>query len=338
MILSKFQVNNIFYESFKKTLIIAEIGSNHDNQLNKCKKMILEAKKAGCDAVKFQLFKADLLVSKKYNYKGYKILKKLEMDESWIPILSKFCKKNKILFACSPFYPKAIDLLKKNKCDILKIASPEIKNINLIKKAVKSGLPLIISTGDTGKEEIERAFKNLKKKNFYKTAFLHCTSKYPCDDLSANLLGLNYIKKLVDNKISVGYSDHTIDNLASSSAVCMGANIIEKHITLNKKSKGPDHFFAIEVNELSKMVKTIRRIEKLAGSSYKSRLNSENTVYINCFSKSNLKKGHVIKLERILFKRDFVKGVQAHETKKIINKKLKRNLIANERIEAKHFY
>ena len=111
----------------------------------------------------------------------------------------------------------------------------------------------------------------------------------------------------------------------------------EKHITLNKKSKGPDHFFAIEVNELNKMVKTIRRIEKLAGSFYKSRLKSENTVYINCFSKNNLKKGSVIKLDKILFKRDFVKGVQAHETKKIINKKLKRNLIANERIETKHY-
>lgn len=335
--ISKFKINNTSFESYKKTLIIAEIGSNHDNNLKKCKKMILEAKKVGCDAVKFQLFKADLLVSKIHNPNGYKILKKLEMKESWIPILSKFCKKNKILFACSPFYKKAIDILKKNNCDILKIASPEIKNIDLLKKAILTNIPLIISTGDTGHLEIKRAFANLNKKNFYKTAFLHCTSKYPCDDNSVNLLNLKYIKNLVGEKISVGYSDHTEDSLASISAVTIGANIIEKHITLNKKSKGPDHFFSLNINELNQMVKTIRRVEKMSGSPFKKRLKSENTVFINCFSKNNIKKGSLLNLKKISFKRDFVKGIQAHEITKFLNKKLLKNLKINERIQIKYF-
>jgi N,N'-diacetyllegionaminate synthase len=323
---SNFRINKDSFVSYKKIMIIAEIGSNHDNDLRKCKKLILEAKKVGCDAVKFQLFKADKLVSKKLNPKGFGILKKLELKESWIPIISKICKDNKILFICSPFYTEAVNLLLENKCDILKIASPEIKNIPLIRKAVKSELPIIISTGDTNNRIIKAAINNLKKNNFHKTAFLHCTSEYPCKIENANLLNLISLKKMIDPKISIGYSDHTTIIDSSLIAVSMGANIIEKHITLNKKSKGPDHFFALDIKELRLMVDKIRNFEKMTGNIEKKRLQDENTVFINSFSIKKILKGTQIKEEDIIYKRDYSKGIGYLDIKNIIGKKIYRTI------------
>ena len=323
---SNFKVRTEHFKSYKKIMVVAEIGSNHNNSIKKCKKLILEAKKAGCDAVKFQLFKAEKLVSKRLNFKGFNLLKKLELQESWLPIISKYCKKNKILFMCSPFYVEAIDLLKKNKCDILKIASPEIKNIPLLKKAVLSNLPIIISTGDTDEKIIKLALNNLKRKNFYKTAFLHCTSEYPCKLKNANLLNLIHLKKLVGPRISIGYSDHTMGIDASLIAVSFGANIIEKHITLNKKSKGPDHFFALEIKELKLMTEKIRNFEKMTGKLYKSRLKDENTVFINLFTNKNILKNKKIQKNDIICKRDYTKGVDSFETHKFIGRKITKNV------------
>ena len=330
--ISKFKIKNKNYKSYKKIMIIAEIGSNHDNNLKKCKKLILEAKKVGCDGVKFQLFKADKLVSKKFNNKGYKILKKLELKESWIPILARFCKKNKILFICSPFYLEAIDLLLKYKCDIIKIASPEIKNIPLIKKSISTNLPLIISTGDTDLNLINKAVRCLKKKNYSKVGLLQCTSQYPCKKENTNLLNIKYLKKKIDSKISIGFSDHTLGTEASLIAVSMGANIIEKHITLNKKFKIPDHFFALEKKELKKMVSLIRDFEKYTGEFVKKRLLEENTVNISLFSSKKIFKNEKLTLKNVTYKRDLSKGIPAYNIKSILGKKIKLDLDEDEKI------
>tara|TARA_B110000008_G_C16935490_1_gene550415 strand:- start:177 stop:1190 length:1014 start_codon:yes stop_codon:yes gene_type:complete len=330
--ISKFKVKRTIYESYKKIMVIGEIGSNHDNNLKKCKKLILKAKEAGCDAVKFQLFKAEKLVSKKLNIKGYKILKKLELKESWIPILSRFCKKNKILFICSPFYHEAVDLLLKYKCDVIKIASPEIKNIPLIRKSILTNLPIIISTGDTNLNLINKAFKYFKKKNYSKIGFLQCTSQYPCEIENANLLNIKFLKKKLDPKISIGFSDHTLGIDASLIAVSMGANIIEKHITLNKKSKGPDHFFALEIKELKKMILRIRNFEKFTGEFVKKRLSGENTININLFSKKKIFKNEKLTSKNIIFKRDIMNGIPSYNINNILGRKLKFDIEEDEKI------
>ena len=146
--------------SFKKILIIGEIGSNHDNNFQKCKKLIEKAAAIGCDAIKMQMFKADELISK--SHPAYKVLKKYELKQSWLSRISKLCKKNNILFICSPFYKDAIPLLKKNNCDVIKIASPEIKNLPLIQETIKTNLPVIISTGDSDLNIINDALKKLQ--------------------------------------------------------------------------------------------------------------------------------------------------------------------------------
>jgi Sialic acid synthase len=144
--MSKFYLKKKIYQPYKKILTIAEIGCNHNNNFKICKKLIIHAKKSGFDAVKFQMFKADQLVEK--NTKGHKLLSKYELSELWVKKITDFCKKIDILFFCSPFFLDAIKILKKYKCDVIKIASPEIKNLALIKKAFKSNIPTIISTGE----------------------------------------------------------------------------------------------------------------------------------------------------------------------------------------------
>jgi len=319
----KFKVKNNYFESFKKILVIAEIGSNHDNDFSKCKKLILAAKNAGCDAVKFQLFKADKLVSK--NSKQYNFLKKLELTEEWIKKISLFCKKNKILFACSPFYLDAVDLLKKYKCDIIKIASPEIKNLPLINSASKSGIPMIISTGDSSLKEIIEAKKEIFQKNYKKTAFLHCVSQYPAEIKNLNLNNINYLKKKL-KEFPIGFSDHSMGIDASVDAVSIGAVIIEKHITLNRSSRGPDHFFAIEPHELNQMIFKINNFISSYGNYKKKRLKDENTIYISMTNSKKLKKNEILHPKDVIFSRTLKQGLHSRYYNNIIRKKAKKDL------------
>lgn len=313
-----FRVNKKKYSSYNKILLIAEIGSNHNNNFQTCKKLIRVAKSAGFDAVKFQLFKAEELVPKKT--KGYKVLKKYEINEDWIKKIKNYCKKTKILFACSPFSVDAVNLLIKHDCDIIKIASPEIKNLPLLEKVVKTNKPLIISTGDCSFNEINLAKKILRPKNRFTNAFLHCVSEYPTKNKNLNL---NNIKYMYDKLkfYEVGFSDHSLGINASINAVSLGASIIEKHITISRKLKGPDHFFAIEPKECNQMVKAIRELIVSLGNKNKKRLKDENTVYIKIFSSKFLKKGEKINIKNIQFLRSLKNiGVNCKDYKKVIGK------------------
>ena len=319
-----FLIKNQKFYSYGKTLIIAEIGSNYNNKFSNLVKLIKIAKNAGCDAVKFQLFKAKNLVQERS--RGFKILKKIELPDSWIPKIKKICKDENILFACSPFDNNAIQLLKKNKCDILKIASPEIKNHFLIKKALETKLPIIISTGDSDEKIINRALILVKRSKISnkKIAFLHCTSEYPAQNKNLNLNMIKYLKKKLHN-IPIGFSDHALGVDSSLNAVAMGASIIEKHITISRKLKGPDHFFALEPRELIEMVKKIRNLEVSFGKYKKERISSENTIYICAFAKKDILKKSIIKIEDLVFKRTKKKGVEIHSLKRILNKRAKKS-------------
>jgi N,N'-diacetyllegionaminate synthase len=330
----RFKVKKNYYESYKKILVIAEIGSNHDNNFSKCKKLILSAKKAGCDAVKFQLFKADKLVLK--NSLQYNFLKKLELSEEWIKKISKFCKKNKILFACSPFYLDAVNLLKKYKCDIIKIASPEIKNLPLISLASRSGIPVIISTGDSSLKEILEAKKQISKSNYKKTAFLHCISEYPTKVQNLNLNNINYLNDKLKS-FSIGFSDHSMGIDASINAVSIGAAIIEKHITLNRSSKGPDHFFAIEPLELNEMIFKINNFVKSYGNYNKKRLKDENTIFISMSNSRRLMKNESIKADDIFFARTLKQGLHSRYFKDIIKKRSKKIINEGAKLSKSYF-
>ena len=268
-------------------LIIAEIGVNHNGCMKTAKKLIEVAVQSGADIVKFQTFKSDELTTDiaplaEYQLKNSpefnnqkKLLSKLELSEKNHILLKNYAEELGIEFLSTGFTIQSIDLLARIGIRRWKVPSGEINNIPLLKKIAFQDQPTILSTGMCTLGEIELALKtlyesNLKKENI---TVLHCNSAYPTPMEDVNLKAIRTIKECFD--INVGYSDHTCGIEASIAAVAIGAQIIEKHITLDKNMQGPDHKASIEPEELHNLVSAIRNIEKALGNGIKKPSNSE---------------------------------------------------------------
>jgi len=304
--------------NLKKTIIIAEVGINHNGNINIAKKLIIAAKKADADYVKFQTFKADNLVKKytplldyqkeKRNLKSqYQLLKKLELSEYQHKIIINFCKKKKIRFLSTPFDIESCKLLKKLGLRIIKISSGEINNYPLLIEISKFAKRIILSTGMSDLSEINNAIKILTKfhlKNKDITV-LHCTTSYPARYEDVNISAINFLKKKL--KIPIGYSDHTSGNEAAIAAVVLGASIIEKHITLNKSMSGPDHKASLNPQELIDFIRSIRNTEIILTGKNKIPTNIEkiNRLFIrkSIVAKKNIKKGEKFTIDNITTKR-----------------------------------
>ncbi len=300
-----------------KKYIIAEIGSNFDQKKTKIFKMITEAKKCGADAVKFQLFKAKLLYPN--DKKMFKLFKSIELNPSWLKEISEFCKKTKIDFLTSVFDLNSAKLANKF-VKFHKVASSEATNIPLLKYLLKTKKKILYSTGMCDLKDIN-IFLNLSKK--YKNnniVIMQCGSMYPLPDRYVNLNVLNTFKKL---NFEIGFSDHTLDYDAAMCASSMGATYFEKHFTLSKKSKGPDHFFALEPHQLKKYVKKINRAKILLGTSVKNMLPEEkkHARRDGLYFKKNLKKNTIITKKHLLKHRPPL-GIRARDIDNVIGKKL----------------
>jgi N,N'-diacetyllegionaminate synthase len=301
----------------KKITIIAEAGVNHNGNINYAKKLVLMAKKAGADYVKFQTFKTDNLVKKNAplaNYQKnkklksqYELLKKLELSESQHKVIINFCKKNKIKFLSTPFDIESCKLLKKLGLKIIKISSGEINNLPLLIEISKFAKKVILSTGMSNLSEIKNAIKILTRKYLKNKdiTVLHCTTSYPARYEDVNILAINYLKKKLKN--SIGYSDHTLGNEAAIAAVTLGASVIEKHITLNKSLTGPDHRASMELYELISFIKSVRNTEIILTGNNKKPTNLEkiNKLFIrkSIVAKKNIKRGEKFTTENITTKR-----------------------------------
>ena len=262
----------------KQTFVIAEIGVNHNNNISLAKKLIEKAKFAGADAVKFQTFKAKNLVlpgtrKVKYQLKSpndkedhYQMIKNLELSYEDHKILFKFCKKKKILFLSTPYDVESAKFLNNLGVKMFKTASADLIDYNLHNYLAKLRKPVIISTGMSSLDDIKKTLHIYKKSGNSKITLLHCVSNYPCSLKSINLNVLYTLKKF---GYRVGYSDHSNEILIPSLAVSAGSKIIEKHFTLNKNLKGPDHKASLNVMEFRKMVKQIRKTEIVMGKNVK---------------------------------------------------------------------
>lgn len=262
--------------------VIAEIGSNHDGSISKAKRMIESAKECGADAVKFQIFTADnLYVKKTEDFDKYKdvwlLIKGLEVDRSFFDDCFRHCKTIGIEFLATPFHTEAVDFLVEMGVSRIKIASFEFTDVRLVKHIVRTKLPIIASTGLCTLSEIIDMCKFIRRIRINTNlTLLHCNSAYPTPDVDANLLMIPKLKSLA----TVGYSDHTWGTLAAPLAVALGAEVIEKHFTLNRGSKGPDHEFALEPCEFQQMVEMIRQAECFLGNSdFSQRSKSEQTMF-----------------------------------------------------------
>jgi N,N'-diacetyllegionaminate synthase len=266
---------NIFSE-LKKTYLIAEIGVNHNGDLNLAKLMIDEAKKAGADAVKFQSFTADTLVLKEtpkvlyqqlntpHSESHYEMIKKLELDHKSISILFEYCKSLEVDFISTPYDIESAKFL--NSLDIFcfKTASADLVDLPLQNYIASTKKPCIIATGMASLGEIERVNNIYESSSNSSFIFLHCVSNYPCSDASLNLLAMQTIQSAFNNP--VGFSDHSEGFIAAVLAVGMGAKVIEKHFTLNKNLPGPDHKASSTPEEFLDLVINIRRAETMLGS------------------------------------------------------------------------
>lgn len=271
----------------RKIYIIAEIGINHNGSLENCYRLIDAAADAGCDAAKFQLFKAEYLYprsagtldwknrNKRYSYDIYKASEKFEMPMPWINKLINHCAEKKIDFLSSVFDKCCVDFLFSKGLRLIKLPSYTITNIPLVEYCAKKGLNIILSTGGATLGETEEAVLTVTKHN-KNLSLLHCSISYPTELKKCNM-GVIDTLKLAFPDIRIGYSDHTKQvSAAAVQAVYMGAVMIEKHITLDKNMKGPDHFFALEPDELKRMVKDIR---KAAADLQKGNFRINKTIY-----------------------------------------------------------
>ena len=263
-------------KSKNKIFIIAEIGINHNGNILLAKKLIREAKKSGADAVKFQSYISNELVtenlslanyqkrSNKKNTKILQILKKCELSQKNQINLYKYCKRLNINFISSAFDIKSLKFLYKNlKLKTLKVPSGELTNLPYIVELAKSKKKIILSTGMSTNLEIEKTLRILQKFGLSKKniTLLHCNTAYPTPMRDVNLSVLGKLREKF--KVKVGYSDHTIGDLAAITSISLGSCVIEKHFTLDKSRNSFDHNISLEPKEFNSMVKKIRIIEKI---------------------------------------------------------------------------
>ncbi len=300
-----------------KVFIIAEAGVNHNGRLDLAYQLIDVAKVSGADAVKFQTFKAENVVSKLADKAEYQkkttgsgksqleMIKKIEISFDDFVKLKKYCSKKEIMFLSTPFDHQSIDFLY-DLVDIYKIPSGEIINYPYLKHIAAKNKPIIMSTGMAKLGEVEEAINTIREvKSKAKISLLHCTTNYPTPYEEVNLKAMQTLAAAF--KLPVGYSDHTLGIEVPIAAVAMGAKIIEKHFTLDKKLPGPDHEASLEPDELKEMVKAIRNIEMVLGNGIKKPNKSEIEILKvarrSLIATRDIRAGEIIKESDIAIKR-----------------------------------
>lgn len=328
----------------KRTLIIAEVGVNHNGDINIAKKLVDAAADAGVDYVKFQTFKADKLVNKDAKQADYQIentgvvesqyqmLKRLELTDENHHILIDYCDKKGVKFLSTAFDFESIEFLK-DKLDFYKIPSGEITNLPYLIKVAKLKLPIVMSTGMANMQEVKEALAVLIAHGINKedVTILHCNTEYPTPMKDVNLLAMKTIEKELG--VEIGYSDHTLGIEIPIAAVTLGATVIEKHFTIDKTMEGPDHKASLEPNELKAMVAGIRAIELAMGNGIKTPSESEQknikVARKSLVALTDIKEGEVFNESNITVKRPG-NGISPMKWNEVLGSRASRNYKADE--------
>lgn len=314
--MQKIKIANKLIGDGQPCFIIAEIGCNHDGDLDQAKKLVDLAVSAGCDAVKFQSFSAEKLFNEYLDYAKLGIqrdwinfLKSVEFKKERHKEISEYCHKNGIIFFSSACDEETADFLATLKVPAFKIPSYELTHLPLLKYVAKKKRPVIISSGIARENEIKEAMGAIKKAGNKNIILMHCVSAYPTKFEELNLKTINHYKKIFG--IPVGLSDHSLGIESSVLAVALGANIVEKHITLNKNLPNPDHKFALEGQEVKEWVKKIRQAEKAMGKvKNQPALGEKGQVLWRraIWAKEDIKKGQKFTKENTMIVRPSPKG------------------------------
>jgi N,N'-diacetyllegionaminate synthase len=297
--------------------IIAEIGVNHNGDFELAKRMVLAARDAGADIVKFQTAKPELITSQfalkaayqtettNSNESQLDMLKKLMLPYDDFKKLKNFCDDNGIIFATAPFETECLSFLAELDLPFIKIPSGEITNLPYLMEIGKMKKPVILSTGMSELHEIGEAVKILQTHGAGEITLLHCNTQYPTPYADVNLRAMVTLHK--EFNLSVGYSDHTLGMEVPIAAVAMGAAVIEKHFTIDRNMQGPDHRASMEPDEFAAMVKAVRNIEIALGDGIKcvsaSEKDNKTVARKSIVAAKNISKGEIFTAENITAKR-----------------------------------
>lgn len=327
------------------TTIIAEAGVNHNGSIELAKQMVEAAAKAGADYIKFQTFKPEKLVSKYAQKADYQkkttgnnesqlqMLEKLALSYDDFVELKKYCEQIGIGFLSTPFDEDSIRFLDSLDMDFWKIPSGEITNYPYLVQIAQTGRDIVLSTGMCEMDEIADAMKVLEESGAGNISLLHCNTEYPTPYEDVNLLAMKQMRTAF--KKQVGYSDHTVGIEVPIAAVALGAEIIEKHFTLDKNMEGPDHKASLEPLELSQMICSIRHIEKSLGDGNKKRTASEQhniaAARKSIVAKCAISKGDIFTEANLTVKRPG-SGISPMKWKELIGTKAQRDYVEDELI------
>ena len=321
--------------------IIAEIGSNHNGDMNLAKKLVESAKRAGADCVKFQFFSTtNLFSSKNYqlNPKLKDTVSKYAMSENNLAKMKIYAEKLNIDFAVTPFSKQGADfLVEKLNVDFIKVASMDLNNLDFLEYISKKKKPIVLSTGLSNSSEIKEAVKTIKKAGNKRIVLLHCISSYPPRDNEINLNNIDNLSKTYP--YPVGFSDHTIGTSISLAAIAKGACIIEKHFTLDKTMEGWDHKISADEKDMKILTKESKKVFIALGSYKRTRTEDKNTLGLfrrSIVAAKNIKKGEVFTEELIDVKRPGT-GLSPNLKKLLIGKIAKRDISYDEIIKIDDF-
>jgi N,N'-diacetyllegionaminate synthase len=336
------------HEDTASVFVIAEIGSNHNNDFELAATMIRHAAKGGARAAKFQTFSADGLYSvqaprltEMANFNGvdasetpHSLAAKLEMDREWIPRLADLCEQQGIEFMSTPFDLEAVGVIdpfvRRHK-----IASFDVDNKELIERVAACGKPVILSTGHSYLGEIERALSWIEEVDpNISVTLLQCTNQYPTDPHDVHLNAMTTVASTFG--VDIGLSDHTMDNVVSFAAVALGARTLERHVTEDRNLPGPDHRFALEPPMLAELVDGSNRILQALGSSRKvptaAEAENRRLARRSVHASDALSAGHVLRREDLLVVRPAL-GIPPYEVDVVVGKQLRSDVTAGQPLQ-----
>lgn len=335
--------------NYSEPYIIAEIGANHNGDIDLAKKIIDSAKECGADAVKFQSWTPKSLIAreeydrnqsyddgdggKKHFGSLKEMVEKYYLREDQHFELKEYCEKIGIDFCSSPFSKEEVDLLMKLDVPFLKVASMDVNNLGLLKYMAKTQKPIILSTGMSTVSEIEKAIKTIESQGNDQIILLHCISIYPPKYEDIHLNNITMLQSTFD--YPVGFSDHTIGTSIPLASISLGTCVIEKHFTLDKDMPGWDHQISADPEELKEIVKESKNIQKSLGNFSRTVTQDEESKKLK-FRRSavagrELKKGDIIQEDDVEFKRPGT-GISPDELKYLVGRKLKNDILTDELI------
>jgi len=321
--------------------VIAEAGSNHDGDLEQAKRLIDVAKGAGADAVKFQLFHADRLYPKAAGQVSYlpgksiyDVIRSLELPREWLPDLKRHAERQGLDFLCTPFDEEGVRVLEELDVPAYKVASYCLTHLPLLRRVAQTRKPVILSTGLGSMTDIREALSTLKRHGNPPTALMHCIASYPAPIDQMNLRVIPTFHKSFG--VPVGLSDHTLDPIvAPGAAVALGATLVEKHYTLSRRLKGPDHSYALEPDELARLVAHVRSVASAMGTGQRTIQPCERELYhfarVWIYTVRPVHKGERFTPENIQVLRSgkLAEGLHPRYYERLVGKRAKRDLPVN---------